>query len=131
MATHWQSYRGGPTKAPASVVNISINSKSVITLNRKAHDLLKGAESALLVFDEKNSIIGLIASDSRNAEAFPIRQKNSCSWVVNAAPFCRHFRISVERTERFDDPELDNEGILRLDLKRTHNVSLKTRTQRA
>jgi hypothetical protein len=103
----------------------------VITLNRKAHNLLNGAESALLVFDEKNSIIGLMASNRRNAEAFPIRQKNSCSWVINAAPFCRHFRISVERTERFDDPDLDNEGVLRLDLKRTHNVSLRTRRQKA
>ena len=125
MTTHWQSYRGGPTRPPASVVNISISSKKVIALNRQAHSLLGGPESVLLLFDEKNSIIGLIASSIRNAEAFPVRAKNIGNWIINAAPFCRHFNISVESTERFVGPDLDNDGILRLDLKHTYNVSVR------
>ncbi len=127
MATHWQSYRGGPTKLQTEVTNISINSKDVITLNRRAMGLLGGAEAALLVFDEKNSIIGMIAANLRNPEAFPLRPKNRGGWVLMASPFCRHFNISVESTERFIDPDLDSDGILRLDLKRTHNVSRRKR----
>ncbi len=125
MATIWKTYRGGPTKAPATVVNISINSKNVITLNRQAYELISRAESAVLLFDDKNSVIGIVPANHKNAEAFPVRPKNEGNWIINAAPFCRHFRISVDRTERFDDPQVDNEGILHLDLKRTHNVSLK------
>lgn len=89
--------------------------------------LLGGAEAALLVFDEKNSIIGLIASNLRNPEAFPLRPRHGSGWVLQASPFCRHFNISVETTERFIDPDLDSDGVLRLDLKRTHNVSQRKR----
>lgn len=132
MATHWQTYRGGPTKAPVEVVNISINDKHVITFNRRAVKLLGEPEAAVMLFDEKNSIIGLTPSNRRNPEAFPLLRKNSHNWIINAAPFCRHFNISVERTERFVDPELDDEAILRLDLRRTVNVSLKKgRSQKA
>ena len=131
MTTHWQSYRGGPTKTPGDVVNISINSKSVITLNRRAVNLLNGAAAVTLLFDEKNSIIGIVPSNRRNPEAFPLRLKNGSTWVIHAAPFCRHFHISPDRTERFDDPAVDDEGILRLDLKHTHNVSLRKRRAQA
>src|SRR5438067_13919716 len=131
MTTHWQSYRGGPTRPPASIVNISISHKKVIALNRQGHNLLGGAESVLLLFDEKNSIIGIVPSNRRNPEAFPLRLKNGSTWVIHAAPFCRHFHISPDRTERFDDPAVDDEGILRLDLKHTHNVSLRKRRAKA
>ena len=125
MARHWQSYRGGPTKTPAKVVNISISNKDVITLNRQAMEMLDNAEAAELVFEEKELIIGVIPSNLRNAEAFPLKRKNLSNWVINAAPFCRHFNIMVDRTERFTEPELDSDGVLCLDLKRTHNVSFR------
>ena len=128
MASHWQSYRGGPTKRASDVVHISINRRNTITLNRRAMKLLGGAEAVLLVFDEQNSIIGLIESNLRNDEAFPLRCKEGRAWEIYASPFCRHFNISVDYTERFIDPEMDSDGILRLNLKRTHNVSLRRRT---
>lgn len=125
MATIWKTYRGGPTKTPANVVNISINSKNVITLNRRAYELINRAEAVTLHFDEKNSIIGVLATNKKNPEGFPVRPKNEGNWIINAAPFCRHFNISVDRTERFDMPDLNSEGILCLDLRYTHNVSLR------
>lgn len=83
------------------------------------------------MFDDQNSIIGVIPAPPRSAEAFPLKKKNGSNWVVNAAPFCCHFRISPHETERFDDPDLDDEGILRLDLKRTHNVTRRKRREKA
>jgi hypothetical protein len=125
MATHWQTYRGGPTKPPDKVVCISINRFCAITLNRQAQAMLNNAEAVKLLFDEKESIIGVLPSNVRDPEAFPLQTKNSTNRVIYATPFCRHFRISVDHTERFVDPELDNEGILRLDLKRTRYVGLR------
>ena len=127
MATHWQSYRGGPTRAAIDVVIISISRKRVITLNRAAMKMLGAPDAVRLLFDEKNSVIGVSKSSRLNTEAFPVRPKNDTNWVINAAPFCRHFKISPDSTERFDEPELDDEGILRLDLKRTHDASLRKR----
>ena len=127
MATHWQTYRGGPTKPWHKVVCISIDRNCAITLNRQAQAMLNYAEAVKLLFDEKDSIIGLLPSSPRDPEAFSLQTKNLTNRVIYATPFCRHFRISVDRTERFVDPELDNEGILRLDLKRTRNVSVRKR----
>ena len=131
MATHWEQFKGGPTKTPAEVVNISINSKNVMTFNRRALKLLNDAEAVLLLFDKKESVIGVIPSTHKNADAFPLHPKNTCNWIINAAPFCRHFGIALDRTERFESPDFDNEGILRLDLKRTHNVSVRRRRSAA
>jgi len=131
MATHWKFYRGGPTKAAAEVTNVSIDARHVIALNRRAMKLLEGAEAVVLMFEEQNSIIGIVPTNKLNPEGFPVLQKHPCTWIIYAAPFCRHFRISVDRTERFDDPRLDDEGVLRLDLKHTHNVSLRKRRAKA
>ncbi len=125
MATVWKVYRGGPTKVPATVPNISINSKHVITFNRRALELINNAEAVMLQFEEKNSIIGIVPTSKKNTEAFPVRPKGVGNWVVNAAPFCTSFQISVDRTERFDMPDLNSDGILCLDLRHTHNVSRK------
>ncbi|HEV8593089.1 MAG TPA: hypothetical protein VGQ55_13370 [Pyrinomonadaceae bacterium] len=128
MATHWEQFKGGPTRPSNEYFGITINNKSDLTINRFTMKTLGNPEAVVLLFDKRESVIGLVSTNRRNADAFPVIPKNGGqNWVIHTAPFCRHFGIVIDRTERFDQPEIDNEGILRLDLKTTHNVSIPKR----
>lgn len=123
MALYWEAFKGGPTRPENHDFGITINYKSVLTFNRFAVNALGNPNAVKLLFVKKERMIGIVASSLKDMDAFPLKPKNSVNWVINAAPFCRHHKIVIEKTEKFDHPEIDNEGILRLDLKQTHDVS--------
>jgi hypothetical protein len=123
MALHWEAFKGGPTRKENNDFGITINRKSVLTFNRFAVDALGNPAAVLLFFEKQEKLIGIVASSLKEKDAFPLKPKNSVNWVVNSAPFCRHHKIVIEKTEKFDHPEIDDAGILRLDLKNTHDVS--------
>lgn len=129
MAIHWDVFKGGATRPSNDRINVTLNKKNVLTINRFTAKLLGNPEAVILMFDKKESVIGVVPSNLRDKYAFALKPKGrvNCNWVVNTAPFCRHFGIIIDRTEKFDDAELDDEGILRLDLRKTHNVSNRKR----
>ena len=123
MALHWEKFRGGPTRAENTDFAITINAKNVITLNKYARQKLGNPEGVLLLFEKKESLIGLLPSSLKDKDAFPLKPKSGgMNYVIHATPFCRSHNIVIERTERFDHVDFDNDGILRLDLKMTHDV---------
>ncbi|MBK8466210.1 MAG: hypothetical protein IPL32_10305 [Chloracidobacterium sp.] len=125
MALYWEAFKGGPTRPENHDFGITINHKSVLTFNRFAVNELNNADAVKLLFEKKESLIGIVASSLNDKDAFPLKPKNSVNWVVNAAPFCRHHKIVIEKTEKFDHPVIDEKGILWLDLKATHDVSVR------
>ena len=132
MALYWEAFKGGPTRPENHDFGITINRKSVLTFNRFAVDALGNPDAVKLLFEKKESLIGIVASSLKDKDAFPLKPKNRVNWVVNLAPFCRNHKIVIEKTEKFDHPEIDDQGILRLDLKGTHDVSIRrTQTRRA
>lgn len=127
MAIHWDMFRGGSTRPSNERINVTINKKNVLTFNRFIVKLLGNPEAVILMFEKKESIIGLVPSNLRDKYAFPLKPKGAGNWTIHAAPFCRHFGIVIDKTEKFDDADLDSEGVLRLDLRKTHNVSNRKR----
>ena len=76
-----------------------------------------------LFFDENHLRIGLKPADPKRKNAFPVRKKDK--WqnrVVHASPFCRHNKIRIDRTVVFNQVDLDDEGILTLDLNKTTSI---------
>ena len=45
-------------------------------------------------------------------------------WFIHAKPFCRHFGIQLDTTQKFVAPKIRNDGKLVLDLSNTVNVGL-------
>jgi hypothetical protein len=124
MALHWETYSGGPTRPENTVFAVTINNKHILTLNKYARKRLGEPEAVRLLFEKRESMIGLVPASPTDSMAFPLKPKGGgLNYVVHAAPFCRHFGIVIERTERFDEPLLDDQGILRLNLRKTRDVS--------
>lgn len=126
MAEYWERFRGGPTRPVAERVHVTINAKGVITFNRNVRKMLGNAEAAFLSFNKADRLIGIERAHVEHDEAFPVVDRGNY-WLINAAPFCRHFGIKVARTEKFTNPSLDPEGTLRLDLTTTVSAAVRPR----
>lgn len=113
-----EKFVGGPTPSARTEVRVSINHKNVIVLNKLAYDKLGNPEAAFLHFSRsKNLIVVEPANSVRLPGAFPVKRQTSVNWRINAAPFCRHYGIRIDGTERFTNADLNHEGsslVLRL-----------------
>lgn len=120
MICHWEEYDMGPTKARAERIHATINRKNTILINGNLHTRLGNPEAVKLLFDRVNSVIGIVAVPATLANSFPVTVPAAGRHrLIRATPFCRHFGISIDSTTYFREPEIDDQGILRLDLKNT------------
>ncbi len=127
MTTRWERFTAGPPEPKAERLYVSLNSSGLILINRKMIEEFGVPDAVVLFFDSKNHIIGLSPAHRELKDAFPVRRKDGY-WFVQIAVFCKHHGIRIEKTEQFVSPEIDNEGMLRLDL--TNTVSAAQRNPR-
>ncbi len=123
MIEYWEKFKAGPTKPIGERLHVTINHRGIILLNRNAHKLLGSPRAVVLFFNKANSMIGLSPAHHQLAEAFPVIPQQGGGCRIQASPFCRHFGIKPARTEAFVAPDIDPEGVLRLDLSTTVSVS--------
>src|SRR4051794_7648749 len=118
MIIHWEVFTGGPTPPRSERLHVTLNKKNVILINGNIHDKLGNPEAVMLMFDKVNSIIGLnpVGADTENS--FPVKPKSGGGRhrLIRATPFCKFNKIKVDVNTAFLKPEIDEEGILRLDL---------------
>ena len=120
----WERFTAGPAAKMNERLYVSLNSKGLILINRKMYEEFGVPEKAVLLFDRQKNVIGLSPAHRELKDGFPVRQKDGY-WFIEAAVFCKHYGIRIEKTEQFVSPEIDEEGILRLDL--TNMVSAAQR----
>lgn len=125
----FEKFLAGPTKPPDERVHVSIDGRGVITLNATCYKLLGKPPAAYLYFSRADDTIAIEPAHSpRLPSAFPFRP-NSSARYLNAAPFCRHFGIRVDSTQRFAFPEI-RDGALHLSLQQTVTISRSRRPQK-
>ncbi len=123
MARVWERFEGGPVKRNADRLHVTLNKGGVFTYNRKAFEELGKPQAAVFFFEKGSNTIGVCPAHPKLAEAFPFLVRNrGVNWQLNGIPFCRHFGIKPSGTEVFLLPEIDEKGILLLDLRRTQVV---------
>ncbi|MEO5859250.1 MAG: hypothetical protein ABIR33_09910 [Pyrinomonadaceae bacterium] len=113
-----EKFVGGPTPPYHTVPVVSINKVNVIILNKVAYIKLGKPHSVYLHYSRSKSMIVVEPAPSeRMPGAFPVKQQTPVNWRINASPFCRHYGIRVESTERFTNADLTHDGrslVLRL-----------------
>lgn len=86
-------------------------------MNRTAHERLGAPDTVALLFDRANSCIGLKPSLRQMRNTFPLtargRHGGRC---VRAFVLIKEFGIQIAETLEFIDAEIDQDGILILDL---------------
>ena len=121
----WDKFKGGPTVALKNRVHVTLNNKGEFYLNQNAYRMLGKPIAVRLYFNRHRDMIALEPSHPHLPEAFPVKEKKPGvgAWTIHAAPFCKHYGIRMTTTESFVRPDIDNNGILILELANTVTVS--------
>jgi len=127
MIIHWEEFSAGPTKPREERMHVTLSRRNVILLNGNVHERLGCPEAVLLLFDKVNSIIGIDPAPASRPNAFPVRTKGRGRHrLIWASPFCKHFGIKVDRVTAFINAEIDENGVLRLDLRSTTEITRRS-----
>ena len=120
MIIHWEEFNAGPTPPPNERLHVTLNRRNTILLNGNIYEKLGSPEAVIFLFDKVNSIIGINPASPHMQNAFPVKERGEGrNRVIRATPFCKCHGIIVDVTRAFLNPEIDDDGILRLDLKAT------------
>ena len=132
VAGKFEKFIGGPTQPTETRVHVTINKEMVIGLNRKSYEMIGKAPAVYLQYSREDAIIAIEPAHSfRMPSAFPVKPKTHCGWRINASPFCKHFDIRIDSTERFIRPDLSDDGkMLLLNLRETVTVRQIRRNKR-
>ena len=127
MISHWEEFQAGPTLPLEKRMHVTLSPRNVILINGNIHDRLGNPDAVLLLFDKVNSIIGISPAPASRPNAFPIRTKGRGRHrLIWASPFCKHFGIRVDRVTAFINAEIDENGVLRLDLRSTTEITRRS-----
>lgn len=123
MKERWTEFEGSPNKMHSRDAHVTLNHRGVLRLNKQAYEALNSPAAVKLLFDEYEMVIGLKAEDIRRVNAFPVKQKDQFhNRIIHAQPFCKHFKIRVERTVLFHEIDIGNDGVMKLPLGKTINI---------
>lgn len=119
-----EKFTAGPTPSAHDRLHVTINSGGMIRLNINCWRLIGKPAAVYLYFSREDSVIAIEPVHSfRMPTAFPLKNTTS-GWRIQAAPFCKHYGIRLDSTERFLHPELSSDGKMLL-LKLTETITVK------
>lgn len=107
----------------------TLNPEGDIVISRFTHETLGSPDSYLLLFDRERQVIGLRpARLSIERNAYPAKDRGRHGGKrIRGYRLCREFGITVPETVRFHHCQLDNSGVLILDLDDTRPVRQRSK----
>ena len=115
---NWEQFRIGPVDGPRGL-HVTLNRKGQFMIGAAAFAQMRRPERVILLYDRVERLIGIQPSNNRLAtNSWPlVAQMKGAPRVLRAKLFCRHYDIRVERTAAFNNPTINAEGTLVLDLR--------------
>jgi hypothetical protein len=112
----WEEFPVGPSGA-VSGLHVSLNRKGEILIGARTFRKFGEPEQVLLLFDRRNKSIGIVPTTPKATNCYPlIEKKNGGHRVIRANLFCRHYGINADQTIVFNTAEIDEDGVLVLNL---------------
>jgi hypothetical protein len=124
LGRKFEKFRGGPTPPPSEKLHVTLGRRGNFFFNKNAHRIWGKPLAVYLYYSPEDHEIALVPTIVRATDSFPVREKNG-GWTIQATPFCRHFGIRLDGTEKFIDPVIQNDGKMILNISRTMRVSLR------
>ena len=104
---------------------MTLGAKGTFYLNGIAFDALDRPAAVEMLFEGNHRLIGLKPTDPKKHNAFAVKHhgRGGNYRRISAAAFCSHFRLKFQRTLLFEHVDLDNDGVMVLDLGKVVEVS--------
>lgn len=123
MKRNWAEISRGDKRAQWAGIYVTMNSKGMIVMNRAAHEKMGGAEAFLLLYDSANNTVGLKPTGVNMRNAYPTQKAGKHGGRrVAAYRLLKERSLAIKDTLEFPDAEIDEDGILILNL-RTAKIS--------
>ena len=126
MRNQWETFKGRQYRATTRrEPRVTLGHKGTFYLNGIAYDLLGRCGAVEMLYDEYQRMIGLKPTDPRSTNAFAIKHHGKAGNYkrISAAAFCQHLRLRYPGTMIFNNVDLDDDGVLRLDMTSMITVS--------
>ncbi len=118
MAKKWEQCPRRDKAGRWATLAISMNQRGHIKFTRYTNERLNMPEAFLLLYDRTNNTIGLKQAYNSTKDSFPNAPRGRFGGrVVRAHQLCQEFGIQLPGNMRFVAPEIDEDGILNLDLR--------------
>jgi hypothetical protein len=126
----WKECPRGDVTGQWVAFYVTMNTRGFIVMTRPTYEKLGAPKAFQLFFDATNNRIGMKPSALAGRNAYPVGPSGPHGGkMVRAFRLMKEFGIDLPETIRFEDAEVDDEGILILDL-RTAKVSPKSLGQK-
>ncbi|MEQ1605422.1 MAG: hypothetical protein ABL999_11205 [Pyrinomonadaceae bacterium] len=125
MNNQWTKFEGRQHGRTARrEMRVTIGPRHTIYLNGMAFDAIDRHPAVEMLYDGNRRIIGIKPVDPHKSHAFRVKKHGSSGDYhrISASAFCQNFRLRIDRTLLFEGAELDDNGVLLLDLNRTVTV---------
>jgi len=123
MRADWQEIPRGDVMPQYAGIYVTMNPGGDIVMSRVTYDRLDQPKAFLILYDKANTRIGLKPASLSTRNAYPVRVTGrSGAKMIRGHRLTREHRINLPQTIRFYDADIDEDGILILDL-RTAKVS--------
>lgn len=118
---NWEECPREAKEARWASLYATLNPQGDLVISRFTHEVLGTPDSYLLLYDRERDVIGLRpARAAVEKNAYPARPRGRHGGRrIRAYRLCREFGIHIYETVRFHRCQLDNSGILILDLRDT------------
>jgi len=130
MKPDWREVPRDHVAGQWAALYVTLNKKGYIVMSRLTYQRMGEPKAFILLFDTVNNKIGLKPAVVGIRNAYPVGPSGRHGGkLIRAYRLLQEFGIDIPETLHFRDAEIDNDGILILDL-RTARVSARARTQR-
>ena len=131
MKANWNEVPRGDVQPQWSGIYVTLNRKGEIAMSRRTWERLNEAKAFMLLFDPANNRIGLRPTSPQIRNAYPVMvHSRRGAKKVRAYRLLQEYRITVPETLQFHDADIDEDGVLILDL-RTARVSERAKNHAA
>jgi hypothetical protein len=117
----WIKIKRGDRMPWLAGLHVTLNRKGWIVFNRTTYERIGNPEAVHLLYDRTNNRIGLQPTRTVMKDAYPVRKANRYgAMMVSAFRLLTEHAIRVPDTLEFPDVEIDEDGILIIDLRTGH-----------
>lgn len=126
MKRNWTEISRGDKRPQWAGIYVTMNRKGMIVMNRATHERTDAPEAFLLLYDSANNTIGLKPTVRQMKNAYPASKSGRHGGRrVAGYRLLTEYGLVVKQTLEFPDAEIDEDGILVLNL-RTAKVSSRS-----
>lgn len=118
----FEQFKGGPVVATQNRMHVTLSPLGVIYLNKNAYRILGRPDAVSLYYNREREVIAVQCANPRLPQNFPVKPCQN-GYRILAGPFLGHFRIRTGKTLRFARPDINDQGVLMLELRETVYVT--------